>query len=454
MDDRSIIKIFYVSLGGLTLIAAATQWLPRESVSSQLDVFGAGNARAQNPGGNSFLPNPNVAGGLPTAIGGQSSPAAQVPGSPYATQSVPMPPPNSNNGTFGTLPAAASSFVPNPALPTIPVVTTTNPAQEVEGAKILARVGNEVILAGDVIASVNSYLARNGIDPNDPQVQDQKQEFVKVRLKQLVETRIIVNEARRKIPEDGYKKAMEKFDAEFMNSIAPKMAAERKLPGVPELQAQLIKDGSSLDKEQQAFAEAVLSNSWLQQNTKVNTDVSHAELVRIYQETAAKYEYPAQARWEQITVRFDRFPTKSDAYAALAAAGNQVVEGRLLSDVAREVSHGSTASQGGQHPWTKKGSLVSKVLDEALFSLPLKQLSPILEDETGFHIIRILERIEAGRTPFAEVQNEIRKQVIDQRTETAKKLLVDDIRKKTVVWTVFDTPATTVASPDELRYRR
>jgi hypothetical protein len=439
MDDRSIIKIFYLTLGSITLLAAGKQWLPREGMPTHLDVLGAGKARAQTPAGGSFIPAP---------------PTPSAPGIETATSFQPLPP--TNGASFSGVPAAPSAFVPNPALPSVvvPQPADVPPAQELETTRVAARVGGEVILVGDVISSVNAYLSRNGVSPDDPEVQAQKREFMKIRLKQIVETRMIVNEARRKIPEEGYKKAMEKFDEEFYKTVAPKMAAERKLPGVPELEAQLRKDGTTLEREQRAFAEQVLSNSWVSQNTKINKDIAHAELVEYYQRNGAKYEFPAQARWEQITVRFDSFPSKAEAYAALAAAGNQVLQGKLFSDVAREMSQGSTASQGGQHPWTKKGSLVSKVLDEALFTLPLKQLSPIIEDDRGFHIIRVIERIDAGKKPFADVQLEIRNLILEQRTEVAKKTLLEDIRKRTAVWTMFDAPSDSVASPPDAALRR
>jgi parvulin-like peptidyl-prolyl isomerase len=238
-----------------------------------------------------------------------------------------------------------------------------------------------------------------------------------------------------------------------MKGIAPKMAKERKLPDVAALEAQLKKDGTSLEREKRNFAEMVLSSSWINQNVHVSQDVPHAEMLQYYQNHSAEYDIPAEARWEQITVRFDSFPTKAAAYGALAAAGNHVLEGKPFAIVAREASQGSTASQGGGQPWTKKGSLVSKQLDEALFQLPVGSLSPILEDDKGFHIIRVVERRDAGRVPFTEAQVEIRKRISEQRTEAAKKELVDSIRAKTKVWTIYDQPEQVASPPSTSSYR-
>ena len=66
------------------------------------------------------------------------------------------------------------------------------------------------------------------------------------------------------------------------------------------------------------------------------------------------------------------------------------------------------AKEGGVHDWTAQGALASDELDKQIFSIPLNAMSEIIEDERGFHIIRVLERQQAGLTPLSEVQDEIR----------------------------------------------
>ena len=60
------------------------------------------------------------------------------------------------------------------------------------------------------------------------------------------------------------------------------------------------------------------------------------------------------------------------------------------------IHKGPTSHEGGRYDWTTKGSLVSDVIDQAIFSLPVGKLSRILEDEKGFHIVRVIEREDCG----------------------------------------------------------
>ncbi|MBL9090158.1 MAG: peptidylprolyl isomerase [Planctomycetaceae bacterium] len=430
-------RIFYLSISGLTLWAAAVQWLPREGLRTELD-FGPEQARAQSPASSPLFLQPPVPteAALPTA--GAATPAATaIPGYPATGSPAAAAPPL---GAVSAAAATSTAFTQPPLSTTGPVAWQPD-TQELESAKVVARVGGDVILAGEVMASVKGYLARNNVDPNEPGVAEQVEQLMRMRLKQMIETRLVVYEARRKIPAEGWNNAMKKFDEEFDNNVVPQMMKERKVETPQQLEAALRKEGTTLDRERRGFAEQVLRNSWISQSVKIDQEVTHKQMLDYYYEHAKQYDLQAQARWEQITMRFDRFSSKAEAYAALAQAGNQIVDGRPFAEVARAVSQGSTAAEGGAVDWTTPGSLVSRELDAALFALPVGTLSPIIEDARGFHIIRIVERREAGRKPFTDVQAEIKKKITDERKKIAETKYLEDVRKNAVVWTIYDQPA-------------
>ena len=157
-------------------------------------------------------------------------------------------------------------------------------------------------------------------------------------------------------------------------------------------------------------------------------------------------------------VRFDRFNgDRGRAWAALAAMGNEVhasaalsTDQPIFSQVAVEQSHGFTAAKGGLHDWTTRGALVAEDVDKVLFSLPIGQMSTILTGPSGFHIVRVLERQPAGRTPFTEAQAAIRLQLQQQRVRAQAEKYVVGLRKKAQIWTVF----TGEISADEIAQAR
>jgi parvulin-like peptidyl-prolyl isomerase len=126
------------------------------------------------------------------------------------------------------------------------------------------------------------------------------------------------------------------------------------------------------------------------------------------------------------------------AFEAIARMGNQVFGGAPLAEVAKTGSDGFTAANGGQWDWTSKGSLTNQQIDAALFNLPVGQLSPIIADEKGYHIIRVTKREDELVQPFLEAQVEIKKKIIEDRSKKQFREYMAELERKTPVWTIYD----------------
>jgi parvulin-like peptidyl-prolyl isomerase len=214
-----------------------------------------------------------------------------------------------------------------------------------------------------------------------------------------------------------------------------------------ELERELTRLGSSVSDVRQSFYEKAIASEWLRTKIKVNEEVSPDEMLEFYQTHASNYEEPLRVRWEELVVRKSRFASPAQAYAEIALLGNEVWQraaarpnfrGPAFAEVAQARSDGFTAKdKGGEQPWTTKGALAIKVLDEALFSLQVGQMSPILETDDAFYIVRVLERKEAGRKPFTEVQAKIREDLKRERFRLAADKYLDQLRREARLWTTF-----------------
>ena len=93
--------------------------------------------------------------------------------------------------------------------------------------------------------------------------------------------------------------------------------------------------------------------------------------------------------------------------------------------MAKRSSQGPNAEQGGYHDWTEMGDLsLSRAINEAVFSLPVQQMSGIIEDFEGLHIIRVIERTEAHLIPFTEAQVEIKEKLSEKRNKAIAEYIV------------------------------
>ena len=229
-----------------------------------------------------------------------------------------------------------------------------------------------------------------------------------------------------------------RVDAEFEKSQVPHLMKSVKATSRAELEASLKSYGYSLKGQQQLFREQVMGMQMRQRYVTNNPEISLEQLLERYQENIKDYQVQPKVRWEQLTIMLDRYPSRDEAYNDLVDMGNRVFFGASFSEIAKLRSQGVNAKEGGYHGWTNQGSLVSSVIDEALFTLPVDQLSPILEDQAGFHIVRILERTESSRVRFRDAQEQIKKDLQQEQQQKEWEGYLSRLQKEIPVWTVFD----------------
>ena len=354
-----------------------------------------------------------------------------ISGAPATSQGRPGSPDVSSLGT----PSNQSLDAANPA------ASPAAKSQLIEGGKILARINGELVLAGEILPQIESFLQQNKSQIPESQFETVKRQAMESALRQLIDTKLLYSEFRRSVPEEGRIEVEKRLAEQFDKKVVPEMLERAKIAGRAELDAKMRETGSSLEAQKRAYRERTLARQWRGRSINRDPEISRAELLAYYEDHSADYEVDARARWEEIMVRFDRFSTRGDAHRRLCEIGNEVLTRRVaFADAAKQHSQGFTSDEGGQRDWTTQGALVAKKIDTALFSpsLPVGAMSPILESDTGYHIVRVVERQDAGRTPFVEAQVEIRKTLREQKVTEESNAYLAKLRKNARVWTIFD----------------
>ncbi|MFI4873746.1 MAG: peptidyl-prolyl cis-trans isomerase [Blastopirellula sp. JB062] len=330
-------------------------------------------------------------------------------------------------------------------------------------ARIIALVGGQPILAGDILGPVNQALEKRIAELSDEQratvteevLEEQRQMALRELLPGLIDTKMVYLDFIRAIPPDRLSEMQQHLEAQYAEY---QMDADLESYGVntpAELDIKLRAEGSSLEKKKRLFLEQIVAQQQLRMHVKPDTEVTHQQMLDFYHEHIKEYEQPSRARWEQLMVRFDKFSSKAEAERAIADLGNQVLRGAPLDAVAKKHSHCFRAEEGGKYDWTTQNSLKNETIDAAIFSLPPNRLSQIIESPEGYHIVRVLERDEATVKPFREAQVEIKEKIKRQRANQQQQEYLADVKRRTQVWTIFDEEKSAqTASSDSSEARR
>jgi parvulin-like peptidyl-prolyl isomerase len=320
-----------------------------------------------------------------------------------------------------------------------------------EGCQVIARVDDQVILACEVLWRVNQMLEE--YQRKAPASQRVPQEQLEVTRKQLmqrevasmVDRKLLFNQFRRTVPAENMPKIEENLRQPFEEHELPALMKQLNVDNKRDLEIELARLGSSLADVRRGFNERLMASEWIRSKVKVNEDVGPDEMIEYYRAHVADYDFPSQARWEELMVRKNRFKDEAAAYAEIAEMGNNVwqtgtqkpVRGAAFAEIAKKKSDGFTAKDGGVRDWTTKGALQCKAMDEALFTLQIGQMSTIIDSGPAFHIIRVLERKDAGRKAFTDVQADIRDRLKEKRYQKEAVKYLTKLRSDARIWTVF-----------------
>lgn len=383
------------------------------------------------------------------------------------------------------VPGPQSELIQEPASPPAPSDALAT-GDLFRPGQIVAKVGDQIILYGDVASMVDQGLAPDAARITNKyqraEYEARREQTIQQLTRQLAEKKLQYVEFRRMIAikaKDNLTKAEAEINKNVRNAfdeglaeirekmstathkeieelmrrdvVLPRLALlmqENNLETMAQLDEVLRRYGSSLEKQLALFREHNLgSQAIVEKLGKKAPEVTHDEMREYYRKQAQKYAIPAKARFEILTVLFTRFPDREAAWNQLGKMGNAVVTGEPFEKVAKALSQEPNAARGGQYDWTSQGSLTSEVIDRAIFSLPLDRLSQRLEDERGFHIVRVKERTAASQVSFTEAQKEIKETIQKEKREAKIKEVLESLKAETMVWTIYDDDPRQAARP-------
>jgi len=151
-----------------------------------------------------------------------------------------------------------------------------------------------------------------------------------------------------------------------------------------------------------------------------------------YEATPERWETPAAVRLRHILIQKpeDAEPGALETARSRAqAALERIREGADFADVALEVSEDESSRESGGDLGFVAPEELAPTLREAAEGLEPGQGSEILEDDTGFHLVRLEGRRSAGSRSFDEVRGELaREMLVERRAEARARELAEALR--------------------------
>jgi peptidyl-prolyl cis-trans isomerase SurA len=307
---------------------------------------------------------------------------------------------------------AIAFLTATPALSQDPV---PNRAGEVLIDRVAAVVGDTVLLLSDVHADVQQVLATGAPPPATAEDMDALMQNI---LQSRVADLILLQAAR----EMGLSVSDEDMDRAVEGQIAE---VRQRFPNEAALTAALQASGMSMERYRGMLAQQFRNSSMVQEYIRMQMrlvsrpTVTDAELRELFE--LQRHQMPALPP----TVSLQQVIVETRASAAAREAARERAESVLqelrgggdFAVLARRFSDDvGTREHGGQLGWFRRGRMV-KPFEDAVFSMRAGQVSPLVETDFGFHIIRL----EKTRGPERQARHIlIRPEITDADGELAR----------------------------------
>lgn len=326
----------------------------------------------------------------------------------------------------------------------IALVARSAPAQDSAAAplkipidRVVAVVGSTPILWSEVLEQINIRRAQNVPVPTDP---DSALRFAKTVLNEMVDVEVMVQRAR-------LDTSIVVQDGDITPNVDQRLKQlKEQFKSEGEFAAALKQDGFGtveeyrrwmMDQARRASLQQKLVQKFRQEGKMVTVGVSEADITDAFtRERQRLPKRPATVTFRQIVV-----PTTASEAAKKVARDRadsllkELQNGGDFEKIAKRESMDSTSAvQGGDLGWWRRGRMVP-AFDEMMFYLPPGQLSPLVETQFGYHIIRV-DRVQPSER---KVRHILIKPTFDSLDVARAKLRADSVLAQWKAGVPYDT---------------
>ena len=318
-----------------------------------------------------------------------------------------------------------------------------------DGAETIGRVGQVAILRRDVLHQIKklahmqylSEIEKLPEEEREARRQEYKEGYLNGFLNSDVAYSQVLDEHIRKLlfyndyvvsrPKEQVKEQTTQLEKEFDTKYVPELEKQFNCNSLKELEEYFETEiQTDFAQEKRMFIQQTLGELWMNFNLgEEDFTPTLLELRRYYEANQDDYKIPPKIKWQAMTVYYGSKRPKEDAKRKIAHMGNAVQSAdprdqeSVFAEVCRVDSEDAFAKEGGFRESTERGMLRSEKIENAVFGeeLPVGALSQIIDDQSSLTIVRVISREKARIRPFYEVQEEVRKKLVEDRTEAKKK---------------------------------
>jgi peptidyl-prolyl cis-trans isomerase SurA len=198
-----------------------------------------------------------------------------------------------------------------------------------------------------------------------------------------------------------------------------------------ELERAVTASGTAFEEFKASIRNNLLTQEVIKREVGSRVIIGRDEVVKYYNEHKNEFYRPEQVYLREIFISTEG---KSEAeIASLEQKARKLLErirnGEEFAELAKRNSDGTTAQRGGELGVFERGQL-AKQLEEAAFRMNRGEVTDVIRTKTGFLILKVEQRYQAGLQPVDKVEGEISNRIYIERMQPALRAYLAKLRQE------------------------
>ncbi len=299
-----------------------------------------------------------------------------------------------------------------------PVKTAAVAKETANKKEVIATVNGQPIYDLDLQRAKKMFM--NGQGNKAPMTPEQEKEFRAMAIENLTNAELLYQAGLKSAPQDIDQQVtgrIEQGKKRFKNAEDFKKAIQALGMNEAELSDYTKRD--------------IIIGNFIEKNIITKVTVSDEETKKFYDENPDKFKQPEAVRASHILIAIDAKATADEKKKALEKAEKirkDLAGGADFATVARESSSCPSKQQGGDLGYFSKGQMVPE-FEKAAYGLKPGEISDVVETKFGYHIIKQVEKREAGTVEYKVVKDNLTEFMKGKKVSAAIQAFLVDARK-------------------------
>jgi peptidyl-prolyl cis-trans isomerase SurA len=294
--------------------------------------------------------------------------------------------------------------------------------------EVIVRVNNEIITREDLARS-RAALDAEAQDECEKCTPEQVQSLAATKQKDLLRDLIDQSLLTQRAKDSGIK-----VDTDVVKRLDA-IRVQLKLPDMDALEREANKSGQDYEELKNQIRNQLLQQEVIRKEVGGRIIIGHEEIAKYYEEHKDEFVRPETVVLREIFVTTDGKPA-SEIPELRKKADNLrdrvLKNGDDFGELAKRFSDSPTAQQSGDLGTFGRAQLDPKIA-ERVFALNRGQMTEVIETKTGFEILQVQERYQAGVQPLAKVEPEIMSHLYSERMQPALRAYLTTLRADSYV---------------------